>query len=199
MEQPIISSRLVFVSLGLGILVLLISIAGNFFHSKTKIAICNNEGSITVYLRLNNKHDLLVNPKSLKSALSCIGRYMPFYDRTIEFLLVDSKKTLIIEELEHRYTMTNIISNTNVNFKMIGKIQYDIKYVEYEQASPSFLILLKEISPFDLNKKLKSKNYSVVFMPEYSQKYADLVSNIKKEKIEVPLNNNYVYFVSPTL
>ena len=199
MEQPIISSRLFFFSLVFGILVLFISTLGKIFSTKTNIALCNNEGSMTVYIRLNNKHDILINPKSLKSALSCVGRYMPFYDRTIEFLLADFKKKPIIDEIKSRYNITNITSSTNVNFKMLGNISYDKQYVEYKEANESYLILLKEISPFDLNKRLTSKNYSLVFMPKYSEKYGELVESIKKEKIQIALNNNYVYFVNPTL
>jgi len=199
MEQPIISSRLLFVSLSLGAIVLLIILAGNLFSTNTKIVACNNEGVLTVYMRLNNKYDLLVNPKSLKSALSCIGRYMPFYDRTIEFLLVDSKKDLLKEELKDRYNMINTTSSTNVNLQTLGKIRYDNKYVEFEQAKRTYLIVLEELSPFDLNKKLKSKDYSLIFLPEYSQKYFNLTRKINNKKIEVPTNSNYVYFLSTTL
>lgn len=199
MEQPIISSRLLFISLALGSIVLLLTTIGNIFSSATKIAVCNIDSSLTVYIRLNNKHDLLVNPKSLKSTLSCVGKYMPFYDRTIEFLLINPEKKTILAELKDRYDIINIISSTNVNFKTIGKIRYDNKYIEYQYGSKNYLIVSKEISPFDLQKKLRSKNYSLVFTPSSTQNQANLARIIKNEKIEVPLNKNYVYLVSSDL
>ncbi|EKE13792.1 MAG: hypothetical protein ACD_12C00813G0001, partial [uncultured bacterium] len=56
----------------------------SFFDNRTKIIFCNVGQGDAAYIRIKNKIDVLIDAGPDKSVLSCLGRYMPFWDRKIE-------------------------------------------------------------------------------------------------------------------
>jgi len=55
-----------------------------FFDQRTKIVFCNVGQGDAAYIRIANKIDVLIDAGPNKSILSCLGKYMPFWDRKIE-------------------------------------------------------------------------------------------------------------------
>src|SRR3990167_10239079 len=51
---------------------------------RTKIVFCNVGQGDAAYIRIKNKSDVLIDAGPDKSILSCLGKYMPFWDRKIE-------------------------------------------------------------------------------------------------------------------
>jgi len=55
-----------------------------YFDKKTKIIFCDVGQGDAAYIRIMNKIDVLIDAGPDKSVLSCLGKYMPFWDREIE-------------------------------------------------------------------------------------------------------------------
>lgn len=56
----------------------------SFFDRATKIVFCNVGQGDGTYIRIQNKIDVLIDAGPDKSILSCLGKYMPYWDRKIE-------------------------------------------------------------------------------------------------------------------
>lgn len=52
--------------------------------NRTKIVFCDVGQGDAAYIRIQNKTDILVDAGPDRKILSCLGKYMPFYDRTVE-------------------------------------------------------------------------------------------------------------------
>ncbi|OGK35339.1 hypothetical protein A3A93_02920 [Candidatus Roizmanbacteria bacterium RIFCSPLOWO2_01_FULL_38_12] len=196
MQQEIISHRLFFTTIIVSIIVIFTFFISNIKLKKTIIALCNEDGKLTVYMRLDNKFDILINPKSQKEVLGCIGKYMPFYDRTIEMILTDSKDSQIVSNLATRYKVLNVDLNTDVNIFTRNKISYDNSFVHYRNNNQNYLVLLKQISPFQLLSKVKYDKYTLVFIPEYDSSSLSLVNKIKFNRVEVKKNSQLQYLLN---
>lgn len=55
---------------------------------KTTIVFCNIGQGDATYIRINNRIDVLVDAGPNDQVLSCLGKYMPFFDRTIEVVFL---------------------------------------------------------------------------------------------------------------
>ena len=196
MQQEIISHRLFFTTIIVSIIVIFTFFISNIKLKKTIIALCNEDGKLTVYMRLDNKFDILINPKSQKEVLGCIGKYMPFYDRTIEMILTDNKDSQIVSNLATRYKVLNVDLNTDVNIFTRNKISYDNSFVHYRNNNQNYLVLLKQISPFQLLSKVKYDKYTLVFIPEYDSSSLSLVNKIKFNRVEVKKNSQLQYLLN---
>lgn len=60
----------------------------NYFDERTKIVFCDVGQGDAAYIRIKNKIDVLIDAGPDKSVLSCLGKYMPFWDRKIELILI---------------------------------------------------------------------------------------------------------------
>ncbi len=58
------------------------------YDHKTRIVFCDVGQGDGVYMRINNRIDILIDAGPPHSITQCVGKYMPFYDRTIEFAFI---------------------------------------------------------------------------------------------------------------
>lgn len=65
--------------------VVLVVFISSFFNRRTTIVFCDVGQGDAAYMRIKNKVDILIDAGPDKKVLSCLGKYMPFYDRTIEY------------------------------------------------------------------------------------------------------------------
>lgn len=56
----------------------------SFFDQRSKIVFCDVGQGDAAYIRIDSKIDILIDAGPDKSVLSCLGKYMPFWDRKIE-------------------------------------------------------------------------------------------------------------------
>jgi len=82
-ESPVKTRDLILFSF-FSLIILLAVFLSSFFDERTKIVFCNVGQGDAAYLRIDNKIDVLIDAGPDKSVLSCLGRYMPFWDRKIE-------------------------------------------------------------------------------------------------------------------
>lgn len=74
-----------------GLLMIIISLHTAFsymFDHKTRVVFCDVGQGDGAYLRINNRIDVLIDAGPEHTITQCLGKYMPFYDRTIEFAFV---------------------------------------------------------------------------------------------------------------
>lgn len=83
MESPV-SKRAIFLAIIFSFIVSLIIFFNNFFDERTKIVFCDVGQGDAAYIRIKNKIDVLIDAGPDQKILSCLGKYMPFWDRKIE-------------------------------------------------------------------------------------------------------------------
>lgn len=60
-----------------------------FFDTHTTVVFCNVGQGDGAYIRIHNKIDVLIDAGPANGImLQCLGKYMPFYDRTIEYVFL---------------------------------------------------------------------------------------------------------------
>jgi len=57
-------------------------------NNQTKIVFCDVGQGDASYIRVKNKSDILIDTGPDRKILSCLGKYMPFYDKKIEILII---------------------------------------------------------------------------------------------------------------
>ncbi|MEK7109610.1 MAG: hypothetical protein AAB876_00140, partial [Patescibacteria group bacterium] len=82
-ESPVKKRDLILFSF-FSLLIIFFVFLSSFFDERTKIVFCNVGQGDAAYIRIENKIDVLIDAGPDKSVLSCLGKYMPFWDRKIE-------------------------------------------------------------------------------------------------------------------
>ncbi len=78
------SMRPIYLSGILSILILLFIFLKNSFDPRTTLVFCDVGQGDGAYIRLENRIDIVIDAGPDQKILDCLGKYMPFYDRTIE-------------------------------------------------------------------------------------------------------------------
>ncbi len=102
----------------------------SFFDTRTKLIICDIGQGDGIYLRIRNQFDIVIDAGPNDSILSCLGKYMPFYDRQIELAMITNS------DLDHFYGFIPILD------------RYKVKTVfmpPHNKATPTFQKLLNKI------------------------------------------------------
>ncbi len=84
-----------------------------YFGRRTTIAFCDVGQGDAAYIRIKNRIDIIVDTGPNNKILSCLGRYMPFYDRKIELAIIShGQKDHIggLKEIQNRYRVEKILS-----------------------------------------------------------------------------------------
>ena len=86
-ESPV--SKRIFISI-IGLSLILVTIL--FILQKTKrdsfLVFCHVGQGDAAYIRLENEIDIVIDAGPDRKILDCLGKYMPFYDRTIEYAFI---------------------------------------------------------------------------------------------------------------
>ncbi len=93
MNRLPIGKREFFVTLCIAVLILGVQFFVGFFDDSTKIVFCDVGQGDGAYIRIRNRFDVVIDAGPDRKILNCLGKYMPFYDRTIElgFISHDQK------------------------------------------------------------------------------------------------------------
>ena len=113
----------------------------SFFDQRTKIVFCDVGQGDGAYIRIKNKVDVLIDAGPDKKILSCLGKYMPFWDRKIELIFISHNQKDHFGGLNYildRYQIGTIFLVNDLNaslqsFKRLKQKMID-KKVKIEEA-----------------------------------------------------------------
>ncbi|CAN5203113.1 hypothetical protein BH09PAT2_BH09PAT2_02160 [soil metagenome] len=178
MEIEFVSKKVLYICLlASSILLLIFTI---YYQINTSyIYLCNEKDILDIYLR-EKKQDIIIKPQNIKNSLTCIGRGMPYYDRTIESI-VGSVSSSMLTVFKKRYTVNkNLISSLDENSLQCIK------------SKTTYLIIQKNIVVNELLSNLNScKPNTIVMSAKY--KNSKIIRALKSQKYEVMFINKGDY------
>lgn len=99
-------------------IILLISAAFSLSDNKLHLVFCDVGQGDSAYIRAPNGMDMLIDGGPNEKILSCLGKHMPFYDRTIDLVVLTHPQNDhlagLVSVLE-RYTVKNFIIGVEGN------------------------------------------------------------------------------------
>lgn len=98
LDQSIISRKMLTMISILSCCFLTFKAISYTIDTSTKTVLCNTGKGISIYVRVKNSIDIVLFPSGNKVLLTCISRYLPFYDRTIE--VVYSEDTIAAKKVK---------------------------------------------------------------------------------------------------
>lgn len=211
METGITSKRGAVGTIIIAVIFVLISILKSYLNNETRVVFCDVGQGDAIYVRIYNKIDILIDAGPDKKVLQCLGKYMPFFDKTIELAILSHPQKDHFggfENILDRYKIIlfilNPINNPAISFQTFikkledNKIELESKYsgdtikvsnykITFYWPSRSFLASNiykneRSISQFILNNSLVNLNkYSYVFKLENNNKSILFTGDIDKE------------------
>ncbi len=86
-EFPVSKKTIIFIVI-FSLIIIFFIFLSSFFDTRTKIIFCDVGQGDGTYIRIKNKSDVLIDAGPDQKILSCLGKYMPFWDRKIELALL---------------------------------------------------------------------------------------------------------------
>ena len=115
------------ISLTIVIIITFVSLSDN----QTRVVFCDVGQGDAAYIRIKNKFDILIDAGPGQSVMSCLGKYMPFYDKKIEMVILSHP------EKDHYGGLIYLITRYKIDRLITGKINFQTK---------TFVDLLKKIT-----------------------------------------------------
>jgi len=174
--------------------------------SRTKIVFCNVGQGDATYIRVKNKVDVLIDAGPDKKVLNCLGKYMPFWDKTIEiaflshpnkdhyqgFLFINErykiKKFITVEHLFTNQGYKRLIENLKKNRITISKKFQGDKIKVFDTF---FLFLWPEKNYFSSN----DNDYSHILLFEENQFKVLFTGDASPKTLNLIIKTNYVKFI----
>ncbi len=119
--MKIISSKLLVFSIIIAVVLLSYKSLLEIDNTSLQLTICNEQDHLDLYIRYRG-NDFLINPTSLKNISYCISKSMPFFDRTIEYVINPSNG--FSDGINERYKIEKLVSNNKIK---IGEYNFDLR------------------------------------------------------------------------
>lgn len=126
MDKVPFSKRVFFFTLFLSLAIISATFIKDFFYDKTRIVFCDVGQGDGAYIRTKNKLDILIDAGRDRSILSCLGRHMAFYDRTIELAFLSHPQfdhyggfNFLIDRYNIETFVTNALDNNNKSYNLL--------------------------------------------------------------------------------
>lgn len=159
----------------ISITVILIAIFLQLIDKGTKIVFCDVGQGDATYIRIGNKVDVIVDAGPDKKILSCLGKHMPFWDRSIEMVFLshhDIDHYGGLSYLIDRYKIERIVT-INYRFdsqsyrKLVKKIEDKSIAYDYAYKNEELSVLDSDFVIYWPSKNLKtydSNDYSLIIL-----------------------------------
>ncbi|HLL60975.1 MAG TPA: MBL fold metallo-hydrolase [Candidatus Nitrosocosmicus sp.] len=128
MDINIISFKTLLWIVIFSVIIIFISFGFSYTLDNSKIIFCDVGQGDAIYIRTSNRTDILIDSGRDGRVLTCLGKYMPIYDRTIELAFLthpdDDHDGGYIEVLK-RYKILNFyitIEGTDDNYQKMKKL-----------------------------------------------------------------------------
>lgn len=129
MDTTSLSIRIIFYAAFFSLIILSIIFFSYYFDRRTRIVFCDVGQGDGTYIRIKNRIDVIIDAGPDNSILSCLGQYMPFFDRTIELVFITHPQKdhyFGFIEIGRRYQIANMFMNplnsNNNSFQTLLKI-----------------------------------------------------------------------------
>lgn len=140
-ELPFSKKTLLTTALLSSIVVLFVFFS-NYFNSQTKMVFCDVGQGDGAYIRIKNRTDILVDAGPDRKILECLGKYMPFYDRTIELAIISHQQKdhfggflYILDRYDiNKFWMTQIYNSSRSMDALLDKIDTKNVTIEFPKA-----------------------------------------------------------------
>lgn len=164
-ESPFSKLSLV-LSLLFSALILVFIFVSSSFNSKTTVVFCDVGQGDGVYIRIKNRVDVLVDAGPGRKILDCLGKHMPFYDRSIELAILSHPQSdhfggflYILDRYDIKKIWLTQIYNSSQSFdRLLDKIDAKDIIVEFPKAGESFNLLEEKMEFFWPSDKFIAQN-----------------------------------------
>lgn len=144
------SIRSVYRSGFIALLIFLVIFLRDYADTRTTLVFCDVGQGDGAYIRIKNSIDVVIDAGPERKILDCLGKYMPFYDRTIELAFISHPQKdhsggflYILERYKVETLLMSPIDNTTASFK---KLQTLIKEKNIQ------------VKPFYRNQQISTQN-----------------------------------------
>lgn len=113
-ESSELGYRTILACVVIGLVICLLLLIRSLMTRETTLVFCNVGQGDAAYIRIRNQLDVLIDTGPGTSMLSCLGRYMPFYDRNIDLIFISHPQSDHIGGLIpilDRYRVGAVIAN----------------------------------------------------------------------------------------
>lgn len=136
------------------------------FGSKDKIVFCDVGQGDAAYIRLNNQTDILVDAGPNRKILDCLGKHMPFFDRSIELAILSHPQNdhyggflSVLDRYDIKNFWLNQVYNSTKSYKLLlDKIDTKGIFVSYPKAGEKAILSAASITVFWPNDEYFNKN-----------------------------------------
>ncbi|MBI4225570.1 MBL fold metallo-hydrolase [Candidatus Roizmanbacteria bacterium] len=137
------------------LIVILISLSSSL-SSETTVVFCDVGQGDGAYIRINNRIDLVIDAGPGRKILDCLGKYMPFYDRSIELAIISHPQKdhfggflYILDRYDIKKFWMNQVYNSSRSFaELLEKIDAKRIVLEFPKAGEKFTITEAEVEVF---------------------------------------------------
>ena len=143
MNPPLITKKTFILSMLFSLVVIAIISVSTVFENRTKVVFCDVGQGDATYIRIKNKFDLLVDAGPDRKVLNCLGKYMPFYDRQIEMVIVSHWQK------DHYGGLLFLLDHYQIGQIVTGK-QTDLSKIEKLVKQPIKITFVNNKSRFNL-------------------------------------------------
>lgn len=148
------------------------------FDHRTKVVFCNVGRGDATYIRVNNKTDILIDAGPGPAIKNCLGKHMPFYDRTIEHAFITHQRKSQYEGFHtvlKRYSIAHFyVSSKYSNIRSFNLLVENLEKTKTLISSPragdvinmtdaTITIEWPKILPDGDNKPNKNSAYTLTF------------------------------------
>jgi competence protein ComEC len=131
MEIPTHYKKVLLVSGLVSCLIVIIYSTFVFINDRAQIVFCDVQQGDAIYIRTEQKQDILIDAGRDKHVLECLSKHMPFYDRNIELAFLshsDFDHYGGYTELLKRYDVDIFIKNSSTKAKEFEEFEESIKH-----------------------------------------------------------------------
>ena len=131
MEESTFPLKLIVSTIVLSLLLVIGLYMWNSYDNDTTVVFCNVGQGDAAYIRIKNKIDMVVDGGPDNSVLACLGKYMPFYDHTIELAFITHPQK------DHYYGFLDILDHYHI--KQIFMNQLDSSNESFSQLKEKLI------------------------------------------------------------
>src|SRR3989344_462858 len=160
------SKLTIFLSLLFSSLIIFFIFFTSYLSSKTTIVFCDVGQGDGAYIRLKNRIDILVDAGPGRKILECLGKYMPFYDRTIELAILSHPQKdhfagflSILDRYDiEKFWLSQVYSSSRSFEELLAKIETKSIDLDLPKAGEKAEILGEKIEFFWPSDEFIDKN-----------------------------------------